>query len=101
MPLADKHLKTGGRIAFVLPIAFASGEAWGAVRKYLADRYHLETVITSHDASRTNFSENTGLSELLFVARKLKSREKARAARSSLDVKSVRVIATAIKTSIL
>lgn len=77
VPLADKHLKPGGRIAFVLPIALASGESWGAVRKYIADRYHLEMVITSHDPSRTNFSENTDLSELLFVARKLKSGEKA------------------------
>ncbi|NRF10805.1 N-6 DNA methylase [Agrobacterium pusense] len=77
VPLADKHLKSGGRIAFVLPIALASGESWGAVRKYLADRYHLELVITSHDPARTNFSENTDLSELLFVARKLKSGERA------------------------
>ena len=77
VPLADKHLKPGGRMAFVLPIALASGESWGAVRRYLADRYHLELVITSHDPSRTNFSENTDLSELLFVARKLKSGEKA------------------------
>ncbi|MEY9581509.1 N-6 DNA methylase [Sinorhizobium fredii] len=75
VPLADKHIKPGGRIAFVLPIALASGESWGAVRKYLADRYHLEMVITSHDPSRTNFSENTDLSELLFLARKLKSGE--------------------------
>ena len=77
VPLADKHTKPGGRIAFVLPIALASGESWGAVRKFIADRYHLEVVITSHDPSHTNFSENTNLSELLFVARKLNSGEKA------------------------
>lgn len=81
VPLADKHLKPGGRIAFVLPIALASGESWGAVRKYLADRYHLELVITSHDPHRTNFSENTDLSELLFVARKLKGGERAKETR--------------------
>ena len=75
VPLADKHTKPGGRIAFVLPIALASGEAWGAVREFIADRYHLEVVITSHDPSHTNFSENTDLSELLFVARKLNSGE--------------------------
>jgi hypothetical protein len=77
VPLADRHVKPGGRIAFVLPIALATGESWGAVRQYLADRYHLEIVITSHDPERTNFSENTDLSELLFIARKLKSGEKA------------------------
>ena len=77
VPLADLYTKRGGRIAFVLPIALASGEAWGAVRQFIADRYHLEVVITSHDPSRTSFSENTDLSELLFVARKLKKGEQA------------------------
>jgi len=77
VPLADRHIKKGGRIAFVLPIALATGEAWASVRKYLADRYHLELVITSHDPSRTNFSENTDLSEILFVARRLAAKENA------------------------
>ena len=74
--LADKHLEIGGRLAFVLPAALASGEAWGPTRKLLADGYHLETVVSSHDAERPNFSENTDLSELLFIARKLGSGEK-------------------------
>ncbi len=74
--LADKHLEVGGRLAFVLPAALASGEAWGPTRKLLADNYHLETVVSSHDAERPNFSENTDLSELLFIARKLDSGEK-------------------------
>ena len=68
--LADQSLKPGGRLAFVLPHALASGEAWGPTRKLLADRYHLEIVVSSYDAERPNFSENTDLSELLFVARK-------------------------------
>jgi len=68
--LADKWLKPDGRLAFVLPAALLSGEAWGDTRKLIADRYHLETVISSHDAERPNFSENTDLSEILFIARK-------------------------------
>ena len=75
VPLADKSLADGGRLAFVLPIALATGEAWSKVRNYLAQRYHLELVITSHDPERTNFSENTDLSEILFVARKKKPEE--------------------------
>jgi hypothetical protein len=75
--LADRRLEAGGRMAFVLPAAVASGEAWAATRQLIADQYHLETVIVSHDADRPNFSENTALSELLFIARKLKSGEKA------------------------
>jgi hypothetical protein len=68
--LADKWLKPHGRLAFVLPAALASGEAWGDTRKLIAKKYHLETVVSSHDADRPNFSENTDLSEILFIARK-------------------------------
>jgi hypothetical protein len=62
-------------MAFILPVALATGEAWGRSRELIAAGYHLETVITSHDASRPNFSENTDLSELMFIARKLQSGE--------------------------
>ncbi|MEZ4525322.1 MAG: hypothetical protein R2941_05310, partial [Desulfobacterales bacterium] len=43
---------------------------WGASRKLLSDSYHVEMVMVSHDAERPNFSENTNLSELMFIARK-------------------------------
>lgn len=75
--LADKNMAEGGRLAFVLPAALVSGEAWGPTRKLIAARYHLEMVISSHDADRPNFSENTDLSEVLFIARKRSKKEKA------------------------
>ena len=75
--LADRWLNTDGRLAFVLPAALVSGEAWGDTRKLIADRYHLETVVSSHDAERPNFSENTDLSEILFIARKLAGKKTA------------------------
>lgn len=74
--LADKYINENGRLAFVLPHALCSGEAWGETRQLLAYRYHLETVISSHDPDRPNFSENTALSEILFIARRLKKGEK-------------------------
>ena len=77
MAIADRHLRDGGRIAFILPAAVATGEAWGVSRKLIADKYHLEMVIVSHDAERPNFSENTDLSELMFIARKLRRGETA------------------------
>ena len=77
MALADRHLEVDGRMAFVLPAALASGEAWGPSRQLIADRYHLETVVASHDSEKQNFSENTSLSEILFIARKLKPKEQA------------------------
>ncbi|MBL3677648.1 MAG: hypothetical protein JKP92_09160 [Alphaproteobacteria bacterium] len=75
--LADRNLKPGGRLAFVLPSALVSGEAWAPTRELLARKYHLETVVISHDSERPNFSENTDLSELLFVARRRVNGEKA------------------------
>ena len=81
--LADRWLKTGGRLAFVLPAALASGEAWADTRKLIASKYHLETVISSHDAERFNFSENTDLSELLFIARKLDADTKEKPGRTT------------------
>lgn len=75
MAIAHKHLRVGGRLAFILPVALATGEAWGISRQLLAISYHVETVIVSHDAERPNFSENTDLSEIMFIARKLKRNE--------------------------
>ena len=73
--LADQHLKPGGRLAIVLPHALTSGEAWGPTRQLLANRYHLEIVISSYDTHRFNFSENTDLSEVMFIARKRQNGE--------------------------
>ena len=46
--LADRRLEKDGRLAFVLPAALISGEAWGPTRKLIADRFHLEIVVASH-----------------------------------------------------
>jgi hypothetical protein len=73
--LADKYLKENGRLAFVLPGAMATGIAWEETRRLIQERYHLEYVIVSHEPGRWNFSENTELSELMFIARKLKPGE--------------------------
>lgn len=74
--IADKHLKKGGRLAFVIPAALLTGIAWGKTRELLIDNYILEYVITSHDPEKWAFSENTDLSEALIIARK---RENAKA----------------------
>lgn len=77
VPLACQKLADGGRLAFVLPVTLTTGESWASVRKLIAEKFHLETVIVSHDAERPNFSENTDLSEILIIARKLRHGEKA------------------------
>ncbi|MCX7967637.1 MAG: hypothetical protein N3B10_03990 [Armatimonadetes bacterium] len=74
--LADRHLKENGRLALVLPKALLSGVEWERTRKLLMKRYVVEFVITSHDPHRWNFSDNTDLSEVLIVARKLAENER-------------------------
>jgi len=69
--VADKHINIGGRIALVLPKALLSGVAWGKTRNLFFKKYQLEYLVVSHDPERWNFSENTDLSEVLAVAKKV------------------------------
>jgi hypothetical protein len=69
-------MQAGGRLAFVLQASIASGESWGLTRSLLANRYHLETVVASHDAERLAFSENSDISEVLIIAKRRKVGEK-------------------------
>jgi len=72
--IADRYLKEDGVMALVLPMTCLSGVAWSKTRKLWASKYILEWVITSHDPRRWNFSENTDLSEVLLVLRKVSHR---------------------------
>jgi len=67
--LADKFLKEGGRLAFVLPAAFLKTKNVEKIRKLLTDKYQIEYIITGK--SRLNFSEATWRREILLIARKL------------------------------
>jgi len=48
-----------------------SGIAWKPTRELINRRYSLEYLIVSQDPERWNFSENTSLSEVLVVAKKI------------------------------
>ena len=73
--LADKMVKPGGRIAFVLPYTALAGESWAGVRRMLAERYSVEFVICSHDTELPSFSFDTKIAETLIVARRLRKDE--------------------------
>jgi len=74
--LSDKYLKQGSRIALVCPRSLISGVAWRKIRELLGNNYEIEYLITSHQApDGWNFSENTDLSEVLLVARKIGKEE--------------------------
>lgn len=70
-PLADMLLKKEtGVLAKVLPTTALTGASGNQERMFLANRFQIETIITSHDPSRVNFSENTDIHESLFIARR-------------------------------
>lgn len=67
-----------GVLAMVRPTSAATGPAGLQNRKLLAEQFHVEWVISSHDQARMWFSENTGVSEMLVVARRHESEPAAR-----------------------
>jgi hypothetical protein len=69
--IGDRALKENGRIALVLPKALLSGVSWKPTREIFNRRYLLEYLIVSQDPERWNFSENTSLSEVLVIAKKI------------------------------
>ena len=69
--LTEKLLKPhAGALALVLPSVVPTAPGNLALRKYLAQRFHIDTIISSHDPSRIFFSENTSIGEVLLVCRR-------------------------------
>ncbi len=74
IPIADTLIKKdSGTLAIVYPFAFCTAPSQKDARNFLTDptRFHLELVITSHDNRRIFFSESTGITECLIVARRV------------------------------
>ena len=70
-PLADVLLKkAGATFASVVPTTALTSSSGIPERKFLAKRFQIETIVTSHDPKRMNFSENTSIHESLIVARR-------------------------------
>ena len=70
--IADRKLKPGGVLGLVLPSTIAWGESWKACRDLLKDGYGDLTVVSIAAADRPtmSFSFDTGMGEVLVVARK-------------------------------
>ena len=69
--LADVLLKDSeGVLAEVLPTTALMGDSGLQERRFLADRFQIETIVTSHDPERMNFSENSSIQESLILARR-------------------------------
>ena len=61
---------SAGAIAAVLPLVGATDKSGLNIRRHLGNRYHIETIVTSHDPERRYFSENTEIGEMLLICRR-------------------------------
>lgn len=72
-PLADRLLDPKrGTLAQVMPVTACTGVSALPKRVFLADRFYVERIITSHDPdpNRLSFSYKTGIHESLMVCRR-------------------------------
>ena len=72
--LAERMLKNdAGTLALVLPSVVPTAPGNLELRKYLAQRLHIDIIVSSHDPARIFFSENTSIGEILLVCRRWKN----------------------------
>ena len=75
--LANKKVRHGGIVAFVLPFTTINGRSWAKFRELIAKTYTDVTIVSiaanGHDMS---FSSDTGMAECLVIARRLAPRQK-------------------------
>ena len=68
---AEKLLReSSGTLALILPSLIPTGPSGQGLRQFLAEQFHVETIVTSHDPERIYMSENTRIGEVLIVCRR-------------------------------
>lgn len=77
LDLAQVKLKPGGTLALVMPLVLVSGAAWRAARRLLDTQYEdlVFVTIAQGGADDRSFSADTGMAEVLVVARKKRRTE--------------------------
>ena len=69
--LADLCTKQQGAVVtMVAPVAALCGTSGLQERKVLAQRFHIDTVLTCHQPGQTSVSQNTGINESIIVAKR-------------------------------
>ena len=78
-PLADALLrKDTGVLGKILPTTACTSTSGVDERKFLAERFHIDFVVTSHDPKCPNFSVSTTIHESLLVCRRRSANEPRR-----------------------
>ena len=69
--LADRKVRPGGVVAFVLPFTAITGSSWAKFREMIASRYADITILSIAANGRDmSFSSDTGMAECLVIGRK-------------------------------
>ncbi len=68
--------KDKGKLAKIIPATACVSENGRAERQYIANNFHIEMVVTSHDPKRINFSENTSIHECLVIGKRSENKSK-------------------------
>ena len=66
----DRLNESSGTFAVVLPGTVPTGPSGLGLRRFLADRFYVDCIVSSHDPERINMSENTNIGEVLIVCRR-------------------------------
>ena len=76
-PLVDALLrKDAGVLGTILPTTACTSTSGVNERKFLAERFHIDLVVTSHDPKCPNFSFGTSIHESLLVCRRRNGNER-------------------------
>lgn len=65
--------EASGTLALILPSVIPTGPSGQGLRQFLAEQFHVETIVSSHDPERIYMSENTNIGEVLIVCRRWNS----------------------------
>ena len=88
LDLADAKIRPGGVLALVMPLSLLQGNAWKASRDLLRTKYESAVVVSLASADRdsaVSFSADTGMGEVLLVARRRTTRDGPDQARDERD----------------
>ncbi len=70
MLLASELCSVVGRVSSILPYTVFNAASGAKIRKFFAEKFDIELIITSHDPKRIYFSENTTITEGMIVAKR-------------------------------
>lgn len=74
--LGEKLVSETGTFAFVFPMSSATAPSASKVRKFLAQKFDIKYIVSSHDPQRFWFSENTSISEILVIMKRKNKEQK-------------------------